>query len=453
MSINVNALDTLAKSMRIAPSRLEPVDRGYLARLALTPPVADLQLFDLIDVTWLTKDVLFKSAGRVTPPLSDDLTTPSDSQPTTDIAGGIPAPLGLTGVPGSFGQLEGAVPVRLPVSVEAEWSVELEGCILEAGRDYLAPVGQSAPEVSLVFAPPLTELLLDPPFAQPTPYLVRARVRLSTYPLSPPPADPAPLPGQQPEPIRSQWIELPTIPLVVPAVGIPTVLALFRKDGFLNREGNRRNSALVVVPVGSPLTSVSIALGILTGLRSTLNLFDWSPVFALFLGGLGQLIKNLEFYPAAGVVPANGIPDLHTVTMLALYDDLPGENRPNVMAGDEVRSLILLGPSGRTAQCFEDRFYNVGNEPGKGDGQFNVVAGLEMHVLLESLHDLGSAQPPGTSAEPTVERVTVSSVGTFRAKLSSVRFEWSKRQRCSTPRPDPKQWPDPVPDFPDRAKI
>jgi hypothetical protein len=159
----------------------------------------------------------------------------------------------LSGVSGQIGQLLGTIPIPVlaPVTLKVTWEVRNPDGT-PADSDKYAVVGPAnAPDFVAAFAPVFEELTLCPPTI--VSFLVVANVTVSVGSDSIGP------------------IALPGIPVVVPAIGIPTVAALFNQENFGGSNVSTDNSVLVLVPPNSPFAAIDPLMGTLTTLRTAVN--------------------------------------------------------------------------------------------------------------------------------------------------------------------------------------
>ena len=397
MPIPIDVLNNLANTLRIdltGPAQPAP---GQAATAQIVPQLSDISVTDVLDgvvnVTWITKDVRFSTA-RLEPTLTAAGLDPN-------ILGGIP--LGgitpLAGVPGLLGQLTGSIPLptttRVPISVEVAWSItDARGTTLTLGTDFLAPNGLGNPTVSLIFAPEMVELTTDNPLPAPIRRNLNARVRLTAG-------------GTQ-----TGVIPLPSIPILVPALTLPTILALFLHTDFQARSGDDDGAVLLVVPANSPfgsLQQLQPTLNQLQGAASTLASFA---SFAAFVAGLSELTGALTAQPFVQFRSTNAIGNLNDITLIQR-----GFFENDTEAEDELSSLIFIGPRGKQAQLFNARDFKT------DEGALTLTIGQNLFVIVRNLHSTDPAdEPDGALTVDTTPPGGVFNPDHFGDALSSLRF-------------------------------
>ena len=160
------ALDALADSLSLELSA--PPGVGQAAQARLVPAPAGLELTEAlpgtVKATWLSKDVLFKTAGtetamnQVPPDLATLAQSISGAKPYLSSLGTFITP--PTGAPGLLGQFVAELPAvaqtTLPVAVSVTWKAQDQ-----AGADLPAAafkvLSQDAGQASILFAPSIVE--------------------------------------------------------------------------------------------------------------------------------------------------------------------------------------------------------------------------------------------------------------------------------------------------------
>ncbi len=305
-----------------------------------------------------------------------------------------------------LGRLTGSVPIPadLPVRVEVKWSVrdgdpDHTDISSQEGTAFLAPDGLGSPEVSFVFPPQVVELTSTP--APPAvERFVRASVRLTAGGAETP------------------FIELkPDVPILVPALPVPTVLALFLHTNFEPRQGDDDGATLIVVPSNSPLRTVQQLQPVLNALESAVSSLSSFTGFASFLLGIRDLTAALPAQPHVQFRATDSIGNLNDITLIqrGLFEN-------DTEAEDELSSLIFIGPAGKRVQCFNARDFD------DGEGQIDITIGRQsdgtigqqLFAIVRSLHSASPASEP-TAGE--IERVKASTQDDrFGDELSSLRF-------------------------------
>ncbi len=403
MTVPVEVLTNLAHSLQVVRSGPAAVQPGQRVGVKVVPPASDLQVTDvidgLIDISFLTKNIRFKDA-TVESALSAASLDPQ-------VLGGMPIPglASIDGVPAMLGRLTGSVPIPadLPVRVEVKWSVRDSDpahtdISSQEGTAFLAPDGFGSPEVSFVFPPQVVELTstLAPPAVQ---RFIRASVRLTSGGTSTP------------------FIDLPDVPVLIPALPIPTVLALFLHTNFEPRQSDDDGATLIVVPSNSPLRTVQQLQPVLNTLESAVSSLSSFAGFASFLLGIRDLAAALPAQPHVQFRATDSIGNLNDITLIqrGLFEN-------DTEAEDELSSLIFIGPAGKRVQCFNARDFD------DGEGQIDITIGRQsdgnigeqLFAIVRSLH---SSSPTSEPTGGEIVRVKASTQDDrFGDELSSLRF-------------------------------
>lgn len=375
-------LTNIANGMRVARDGPTQVQPGQPVGVRLIPTTLQLSAPALADgalnLLFITKNVRFKDATALPTSL-----TPTSTNP--DILGGMPIPTTVTGtlegVQGVLGQLSGSLPIPLqvPVSVTVQWSVRdapaPQGKELVSGTDYLAPDGLQVPEISLIFPADVVELTKDATLPAKT-LFIHAKVQLSAQGVTTP------------------FIDLPEVPITIPALAIPTVAAFFRHADFRAVDGdNVPGAVLIMVPANSPFRSLDQLAPVLTSIQSLLSSLTALPRFATFLLGLEQLTSALAALQAPRLQfrAAEGIGSLEDVVYV--------EGIVDEDADDDFSSLVLIAASDaseHTVDVFNDSDFNP------DEGAFKVSVGPEMHAIVANFDGkTPSVQPAGAVIQVT----------------------------------------------------
>ena len=358
----------------------------------IIPPLDSLDVTEAltgdVDITWVAKDVLFGNND-----LQPDFAAAALNAATTGAQPAGISPLSgslvqLPGVPGNLGQLKGTLPMavatRVPVTAQVTWEVlDAEGNALP-GSEFDAPGGLTGIEVSVVFVPATTELTTANPVPAPTRRQLRATVQLTAAGVTVGPR------------------VLPAIPVLVPVIPIPTILAAFLHSNFQARDGDDDGAALIVVPSNSPLASAAQLQSTLNTLQSTLSGLSGLAGFAGMVLGISELTGALSAHKSANVQfrATDQIKNLNSITLIqnSWYEN-------DIEAEDELSSLVLLGRDGRAVEFFKHRDF-------KGRS-FTLTTGATFFALVRSLH----------ASSPTVEGGTITNPSeNLGDELSSLRF-------------------------------
>ncbi|HEX9505813.1 MAG TPA: hypothetical protein VGA62_07380, partial [Acidimicrobiia bacterium] len=305
----------------------------------------------------------------------------------------------LSGIPGLLGQLVGSVPVPVmaPVQLTVTWKVTRNGAPVTSAADTWELLGPPGPDVQFVFAQVFAELTnAGPTFAH---FEIIASVSLTVGPDTVGPVD------------------LPPVPVDIPAIGVPSIAALFNTTHFggVNPGVDDDKAVMLLVPNNSPLTStrdaqaamnaLNGAIGTVTGavnavLGSPLTAATTAAELALFLAGLGRLGSAVQAYVGGTakwplqIVTGDGndgVGDLSDVK----YDEGVITDRFDNF-DDEVYSLILIAvPSVHLLLGTDDNYQGT---------TLTVTTGPEMVLGVPSFDQgqLGNVIPMGVTGTAVV---------------------------------------------------
>lgn len=433
----LDSLNAIAKSFSVSvlPPETPPPPKGTVKvelkppttrEEALTVPLEPTRAVEIKDATfnldWIAKDVRFSArdlADKSTiggMPIADPIPIPTGStlesllKPYTEgkftDAQNQPTP----GVPGVLGQLTGTVGVPLEVtkmltanvSVEVEWRVrdEAGNLVSEFTMTPAAPTPEDV--VTFAFKSFVTELT-----NQPEPVVKRfieAAIRLRAGTTS------------------TDQIVLPSVPVVIPVLRVPTILVMFQDKNF-------DNSRMVLVPGNSPLAGEGVD-DALNALATALNTLPLPSIVdrAALLEDFGEGLTRLSFFAALMPDPTNGVAFRKADGIANLNDVVIWDTGlfflNNTEAEDEMTSLVLIGPPGRKVETY------IAREFSDSEGAMNVTVGKE---LFADIGDLKSKAPQSTPADRVEVTKTPGRAGVwpvewevdFSESISSVRFGWS----------------------------
>ncbi|HWH32530.1 MAG TPA: hypothetical protein VNU01_07645 [Egibacteraceae bacterium] len=347
---------------------------GALVGAKIVPPLGELDVTDVVEgdvsLTWLTKDVLFGNEELLGAPSVSAINSASTGgRPEVTDLGSLVA---LPGVPGLVGQLAGTLPLSsgatVPVQATITWQVlDEDGRTELPPSEYRIPGGANSPTVQVAFAPGTHELTGSGTIPAPRRRHLSATVTLTANGI---PAGPR---------------TLPPVPVLVPSLPIPTVLAMFLHTNFQARSGDDDGAVLVVVPASSPLRSVQQLTSTLSTLQGVIGNLTAFGSFAAFALGLSELVGALSAQPHVQFRAADSIGNLNDITLIqrSWYEN-------DTEAEDELSSLILIGREGRGVRC--------SNARGQDDdeGQFTVRTGSSLLAIIRSLHSASPAAEGGT---------------------------------------------------------
>lgn len=369
---------------------------GQLVELELTPSLDDLTVTDVLtgqlDVTWVAKNVLFTTPDlepSFVPANLDAATTAG--QPAVTSVGGL---VTLPGVPGLLGQLKGSLPLStaasLPVTATVTWEVlDANGTPL-ASDQFSSPTGLTGPRLAVAFLPEFVELGADVP--APRTRSLRVGVLLSAGGVTVGPRT------------------LPAVPVVVPPVPVPTVLALFLHKDFAPTSGGDDGAVLVIVPDSSPLGSVEALNPVLDQLAALGSALQNLASLAGFVTGVG-LLRGALAQPHVVFRKSDSIGNFNNIDLIQR-----GFLENDTEAEDELSSLIFLGRPGRGAHCCNSR------DLSNGEGDFTVAAGSTLMALVRNLHSIAPAVELGTLTVGRTPPGGVFSASNFGDELSSMEF-------------------------------
>lgn len=373
---------------------------GALVHAQLSALPAQLDATDVVngdlDLTFVGKDVMYSTADLEpslgAAGLNAATLGPKPITGATGIIGGI------IGTPGLLGQLKGTLPLPVqgsfPVQASVQWHVLDDAHNPLPATEFSAPGGLTGTSVAVAFAPATTELTDAAP-PPPQQRFLRASVTLTAGSVTTPSRD------------------LPDLPIVVPALPIPTVLALFLHTNFEPRQNDDDGAALIVVPQSSPLRSVGQLQGVLNTLQSAVGNLTAFGSFASFLLGLGDLVQAVAVQPAANVQfrAADSIANLNDITLIQR-----GFFENDTEAEDELSSLILIGREGRGVRCSNDRNDNA------GQGQFTVTTTANLFAVIRDLDGTSPNVEGGAISVGTVPPGGLFTPNRFNDELSSIVF-------------------------------
>jgi len=402
----LQTLTDLANGLRVARDGSGQVAPGQLVTLRLIPTTTQLNvsavLTEELDFLWLTKNVRFNNALPVPSPLNQNLTNAT-------ILGGMPI-VGSTlqGVPGIIGQITGSIPIPLqvPVSLTISWTVQdtpqgadlkPQGNALVLGTDFLAPNGLKAPEISLAFNAPVVELTANmaPPLKS---YYVHAQVVLSAQGVTTPP------------------IDLPEVPLIIPALAIPTVAAFFDNPNY------NAGAVFVMVPASSPLKSVNDLNAILNPLQNQVSGLSGFANFANFFLGIQLLSTALAAQPHVQFRSEDAENSLENIVWV------PGSTfGTDYDADDAFSSMIFMAAPGAAkpiVQLSNEENLDFGDE-----GGFEVHVGSDMYAALSQFSGNSESQMIRFLQPASARLCIINRNGTFDGQVSSVGF--SATAKCT----------------------
>jgi hypothetical protein len=311
-------------------------------------------------------------------------------------------------IPGDV--LHGGVPTAtLPppvpsITVEVSWTITgfslfgigtitvQEGTLFTLA-DPNNPLNGVAPTLSsvligILFQPWVTPLTDPPtPARQAVLYLLNARIKLSVAQTQ----------------TASEWIDLQPVPLPVPVLEVPVVLALFSDANFTGH-------LLACVPSNSPLRALEAMTNKLKAIQDLLAPLQTIESVAAWLTGLGSLINKLPVSPGAtALVVANdqGRIDLDSQVM-----EKGGTFGWDTDWEDQVSSMILFGPQGTAAAFFSAPDWS------DDEGRYDIGVGFELSVSVRNL----AINPTASIPAGALVIVKNSTDESFNDTLSTLQF-------------------------------
>jgi hypothetical protein len=397
-----DVLNSLAGTLQAV---VKPRPGGALVDATIEPLPGQVEIAEVVrgavDMTFITKDVRFAGAepeAALTPAELGNAIT--GGQPL----GGVIAPSGVNGL---LGQLTGSIPMlsktQVPVQLEVDWSVQKEdGTQLDRQEWNIAkgvPFGPEVrgTEIAVAFKPAVDELTTTNPVPAPVRRQLVATVTLKAL-------------GQSSGPVK-----LPPVPVLIPTLLIPKLIAAFRHAEFQPKAGDDDGFVFLMVPGASPLRSVDQLKTTLATLQETLTTLKSFADFAAFLLRLDSLVSGLTASPYFAFAAQDAVPVLNDTTVIQnnlLTNDIELE--------DEISSMIFIGPPKHRVHWFCEDNYLTEN------GDFSLTVGPQLFTLIRTLDKAVPVSDPEKGGEPATPLVTVhhppSGSDTFNDFLSSVKF-------------------------------
>jgi hypothetical protein len=425
-SFSIQVIPTAGASSTFQALLVSPNLKRGLLQVVDSETVTQL-VQSTIDLSWLTKNVRFVDPDITHAnvlgglPINDLLAVN-----VATVTNGAPAP---PGVPGLLGAIQGTVQipmdvtqsVSLDVQISARWTVTDEQGNMVGSQDLswtvtnpnTSTVDQQGSGGSITIAPDLALEILNLAFN--VLFVEAVQFDGTTFP--------APIAKRTLEasiqltagPASSGWVNLPPLELSLAVIPIPTILLLFENASFTDP-----GVGLIMVPANSPLDSTTITAA-LNALDNTLSPLQASLAVLSFV--LGEIAPGATVQTALGLAQnarltfqkTDGISDLSNIEWKShWYGDEDAE--------DNISSIIMIGPPGRQAQCFNGRDF-----AGSAEGQMNINIGSELLVEVPNLHSAFPASNP-------VGHVTVPfaptgwrwahTISIFGDEFSSIQFAW-----------------------------
>jgi hypothetical protein len=406
------ALVSLADGLQL--SQVSAGAPGEPVVAALSRPPLQLKTSEVVTstvkLTWLTKQVSFPLPTFVAEMQKDQpsLATLDSllSLPETG-SGTVGGLTDTSAIQGTIGQLVSEVPttvnVDLPVAIAVSWSVT-NGNDEPLADDSFVQVENSTARGAFLFAPDVIAGTGGSP--SPAQRKIKAAVTLTVEP-----------PGGEPI-SETRTLELP---VSVPSLAIPTVLALFNHAPFdLSVHGGIPPCILIVVPSNSPyrdlasltnvLEPVGTALSSLAPVFSTLQLIGDTAATARAVTRLVGLLKAIADPTKGAIVIVRATQQELFLERIKFYTEFLYTHT----AEDTFGSLFMLGGEGTTVHLFNAREC----DPREGALPVKIPTG-SVAVVIDSLHGDPPAADPAHAIDTNGPRYKQSSEGSFGDRMSS----------------------------------
>ncbi|MFF5973995.1 hypothetical protein ACFY7C_20945 [Streptomyces sp. NPDC012769] len=404
MADTVQVLKSIAATMKAV---VTPQPGGCAFNGTITPAPGNVDIVEILkgqlDLTFLTKDVRYADAKPA------EAVTPAGLEGA--ILGGQPLS-GVTppaGVGGLLGQLSGTVPMlsetEVPVQLDVEWSVQDEnGQPLDREKwnvtqGELSDTGPTptikGTDIAVALKPEVQELTTTNLAPPPVKRQLKARVMLKVLDKS------------------TEWIDLPAVPVLVPTLALPKLLAAFRHGNFQAKSDDEDGFVFILVPGNSPLRSIEQLNATLSTLQTAVSSLKSFASFATFLLRLDALVGSLAASPYFAFAAADAIPDLNETTVIQndwFTNDIELE--------DEFSSMIFIGPAGKVLDCFCE--VNFNNE----NGHFKLTIGPDFFTVIRDLthQHTNPVSDPGGMVQVVKAPSNPTGTNSFNDFLTSLRF-------------------------------
>jgi len=356
-----------------------PRGTGQIVAASVGPKPGNVDLAEILtaalDFSWLTKNVSFNNAN-----LEPSLNPTELQSKVTQITGPVT-------VPGLLGQLKGTVPllnqVSVPVSLKVEWAVLDENKQPLGSTEFAVVSGQALEnskvngiDVVLALRPAVVEMTKDNPVPAPKQRFLKPKVTLTVLDKT----------------VTAPDDHFPAIPVLVPAIGVPRLLAAFRHVDFKPVEGGEDGFVLLFAPANSPLQSLDHLKSTLAAVQEAVTALKSFGDVAAILPGISALANGVTASPYFVFVVGDEIRNLNDFTAIqrAWYqNDTELEN--------EISSMILLGAADKVLDVYCETYDEDNNKHNDENGHFTLKVGANNFTLVHNLHsDAPGAHPEGT---------------------------------------------------------
>ncbi|MFJ9828934.1 hypothetical protein ACIRSU_31860 [Streptomyces sp. NPDC101160] len=393
-------LESLANTLQ-AVVRPGPGSALFNATVEPLPGQIDIAeiLTGILDATFITKDIRFAGFKP------EDALTPTALG--NSIIGGQPlagTPV-ATGVNGLLGQLTGKIPMlsqtKVPVQLEVVWAVQDEhGQPLAQDKWNISkgvPVTEGdvpkvkGTEIAIAFKPVVDELTTTNPVPAPVRCQLVATVKLKALTFE-------------------HSVSLPAVPVLIPALLLPKLLAAFRHEDFAPKAGDDDGFVFLMVPGNSPLRSLDQLKSTLATLQETVTTLKSFAEFATFLLKLDVLGRGITASPYFSFTAADAVPDLNEITVI--QNDIFTND---IELEDEISSMIFIGPPGKLVHWFCEQDFD------HDDGDLTVTVGEQFFTLVRTFDSANPVSDPPDKVHVITPADT--SNHSFNDFMSSVKFE------------------------------
>ncbi|HEV2889110.1 MAG TPA: hypothetical protein VGX28_01920 [Frankiaceae bacterium] len=371
---------------------------GQVVAASVGPKPGNVDIAEILtgtlDFTWLTKNVSFKNAN-----LEPSLVAADLQSKITQIA----SPVTVAGL---LGQLKGTVPllnqVSVPVALKVEWSVLDENKKPLATSEFAVLSGQSAADskvngvdVVLAFRPAIVEMTKEAPVPAPKQRFLKPKVTLSALDTT----------------VTAPDDRFPEIPVLVPAIGVPRLLAAFRHVDFQPTSGGEDGFVLLFAPANSPLQSLDHLKTTLATVQEAVTAVKAFGDIAGILPGISSLTSGVTASPYFVFVVADEIQNLNDITVIqrSWYEN-------DTELEDEISSMILIGAAGKQLDVYCE------TELDDENGHCKLTVGPNNFAVVSNLHSKHPDSHPAGSLEVVKEPTHATEDPTFGDWISSMKW-------------------------------
>lgn len=377
---------------------------GQVVAASVGPKPGNVDIAEILtgtlDFTWLTKNVSFKNAN-----LEPSLESADLQSKVTQIS--VPVT-----VPGVLGQLKGTVPllnqVNVPVALKVEWTVLDENKEPLAANEFAVLSGQSlagskvnGTDVVVAFRPAVVEMTKQNPVPAPKQRFLKPKVTLTALDTT----------------ITAPDEHFPAIPVLVPAIGIPRLLAAFRHVDFQPTHGGEDGFVLLFAPANSPLQSVDHLKSTLAAVQEAVTAVKAFGDLAAILPGISALTSGVTASPYFVFVAADEIRNLNDITAIqrAWYEN-------DIELEDEISSMVLIGEAGKVLDVYCETYDEGADEHDDENGHFTLKVGANNFTVVHNLHSKDPNEHPDGNLNVLVPPQHTATDPTFGDWISALKW-------------------------------